>query len=616
MMTPDLLLPGWRFRLGRWLALWSGSALALAAGTAADPAPTKPADLSDPTAVVELSTFHVEGDADTPWLIARIGHTEVLSRCSPDQTATLINRYQRLNAMLAAIYPVALQPEHDVPATLFIDDRNSNPATDKLRREQSGSTVVRAIPGRLTNFHRWDQDSQAIHFVLSEFDDELRPLTLTPAYLRYLLETRTPTLPRWFIEGMVTLRGTIVLPVPPVAEREGLSDVITVRQSWSKFPYDKVTVQPFVWQSYEETRQMLAVFKRVSRSTGRFQLPDSFPFLPLAKLLDTNALSDLSPQEAAIFPYQAALLIRWALDPNQQAQRQVAAPAQPNPAALWQFVADSAGDPASTGRFAAVFGESTAQVEAHLKAYLPFACLDNSTFALHPPDSAAITAPTLKPATSREVSLIKGRFERLETLYIRATLPELTPEYTERARNTLTRKNFEAHPPPAQLAELGLLEADLGNLAAARPLLAEAAQARVVHPRLYFELARIEYAQLLKNKIDWSKPPREIERIEQLLRVGVEQRPALPAAYELLFDLWLQHNRPPTPSEFLLLQRGPQLFPRHFRIIYAAALLQTTHGNATQARRLLDQSLPLFPSGPEHARLLQLQQVLGPVAKN
>lgn len=606
---------GWRSRLGRLLALCGGSALALAAVTAAEPAAKPSADAADPTAVVELAPFHVEGDTDTAWLIARTGSTEVLSRCSPDQTATLINRYQRLNAMLAALYPVALQPEHDVPATLFIDDRNSNPATDKLRRQQSGSTLVRALPGRLANFHRWDQDSQAIHFVLSEFDDELRPLTLTPAYLRYLLETRTPTLPRWFIEGLVTLRETVVLPVPPVAEREGLSDVVTVRQSWSQFPYDQVSVQPFVWQGFEETRQMLALFRRTSRSTGRFQLPESFPFLPLAKLLGTNALSDLTPAEAAIFPYQAALLLRWALDPS-QSKTGNSDPASPRAEALWQFVADCATDPAAAQQVPAALGESPAQVEADLKAYLPFACLESSTFTLRPPASAVATAPALKPATAREVALIKGRYERLETLHIRATLPELTPEFAERTRNTLRRSGAEQELPPAQLAELGLLEVDIGNPAAARPLLTAAARALVVHPRVYLELARLDYEQLRQRPIDWAAPPPEIARIEQLLRTGATQSPALPGTYELLFDLWLLHNRPPTPSEFLLLQRGPQLFPTHFRIIYAAALIQTTHGNVAQARRLLEQSLPLFPTGQEHQRLLQLQQALAPMAKS
>lgn len=601
---------GWRSRLGRLLALWGGSMLALAAGTEADPATKSSADATDPAQVVELAPFHVEGDTDTAWLIARVGHTEVLSRCSPDQTATLINRYQRLNAMLAAIYPPALHPEHDVPAALFIDDRNSNPATDAVRRQKSGTTLVRTLPGRLSNFHRWDQDSQAIHFVLSEFDDELRPLTITTAYLRYLLETRTPTLPRWFIEGLVTLRETVVLPVPPVAEREGISDVVTVRQSWSKFPYDQVTVQPFIWQGHEETGQMLTLFKRTSRSTGRFQLPDSFPFLPLAKLFNTTALSDLTPAEAAIFPYQAALLIRWALDPNQST-----AP-KPTAAALWQFVADHATNPDAARQFSATFGESMAQMETHLKAYLPFACLDSSTFALHPPDSIDLTPPTLKSAAAHEVSLIKGRFERLETIYIRSTLPELTDDFAARARGTLLRTNQADRPPPAQLAELGLLEIDLGNPAAARPLLVEAAQARVVHPRVYLELARLDYEQLRKSKIDWANPPPEVARLEEILRIGAEQRPALPDTYQLLFDLWLQHNRPPTPREFLLLQRGPQLFPRHFRIIYAAALLQTTHGNPGQARQLLTQSLPLFPAGPEHARLVQLQQALDSAGKN
>ncbi len=602
--------PGLKFPTWLLLALLCSLTAAVAAGKSGDPNHPKASLQPDADDVIQLSPYVVEEDASTPWLVARIDGTEILSRCSKALTESLVNRYQRLNGMLALIYPAALQPEHDVPVILFIDEKQTNPLTGRVSQLSSGN--VRSYGSPLPNFYRWDQDSRAIHFIFTESDDGRSPITITPAYLRYLLEIRSPALPRWFIEGLVTLHGTMVFPVPPVAERGTLTDDRTAVQFRPKYPYDKVTVLPFVWQSHEQTKQMHTLFKRTARATGRMQLPDSFPFLPLEKLLTTSSLAELNREEANIFPYQAALLIRWALDPKQQEQRKNQSPASRDLTALWQFVEQSAAEPFSARQFSAAFGESMDEVATRLKGYLPFACLDSGSFLLKPSTSPNdLVNPVLAPATQLEVSLIKGRSERLDALYVLRARPALADEFIQRARVTLNRGRPENQPHPGQLAELGLLEVDRGNDPDARPLLAQAAATRLAHPRVYLELARIEYDQLLKNEIDWSKPPEEIVRIEQLLRTCLEQRPALPGAYELLFDLWLQQNRAPTPEELLLLEKGPRLFSRHFRIIYAAALLQTAHGHKAQARLLIERSLPIFPSGKEHARLLQLQQTIG-----
>ncbi len=607
-MSAPSSLSGLRF-FTLLLAL-SGLLTALPAAERSDAA--KKGDASE---IVELTPYVVEDDGMTPWLFARMGRTEILSRCSRDVTGALIDRYQRLDALLGLIYPTALQPESEVPNALLIDNRPTAFAAQPLPAQRATLRGI-STPAYQANAHRWDHDSQVIRFVLAELDSITAPITITPAYLRTILELRSPALPRWFIEGMVTLHKTLVLPVPSVAERGIYGDYTFAMKPRPKYPNDTVTVRPFVWQSTAETKRMNITFKRAIRATGRMYLPEDFPFLPLPRLLTLHSLDGLSFAEAETFRYQSALLIRWALDPKQQAKRKSDATARPNPQALWQFVADSAVAPFTAGQFSQALGQSLADVDLALRGYLPFACLDSATFTLKPPQTPDTGEPALAMASPLQIAVIKGRFERLETLHAHISDPALAQQFAQQARHTITRSQPRERLHVTQLAELGLLEVDVGNDPVAQPLLTAAAQARVAHPRVYLELARIEYNQLIKAQADWTRSTDETARIEQLLHEGIGQRPALPGAYELLFNLWLHRKHAPTPDDLQLIQQGTRLFSRHFRILYAATLLHSTHGDPAGARLLLEHSLSVFPSGPEQARLLQLKKIIGATAVN
>ncbi|MFZ9683210.1 MAG: hypothetical protein ACO3DQ_08410, partial [Cephaloticoccus sp.] len=70
--------------------------------------------------VVNLPPMLVEDFSGQPWLTADLPNLQVLSRCSQNLTATLIDRQQRLLEMLALIYPAALEPDRPLGGNLRI----------------------------------------------------------------------------------------------------------------------------------------------------------------------------------------------------------------------------------------------------------------------------------------------------------------------------------------------------------------------------------------------------------------------------------------------------------------------------------------------------------------
>jgi len=561
-----------------------------------------------------LPPMIVESYAGQPWSIARLPKAEIISRCPEEQTKNVIDRYQRLLAMLELVYPAHLQPEVDIPTVLIVDDGNSQTSSRQLAdtiEERASGAILASRVNFMTNFHLWDMDAQVIYFLLSGYGTTGTSITLTPAYVRYLLEIRTPTLPRWFIEGTMTLLDNMMLTVPPVNPPR--ISTTTFVQPKPVYPYDTVTALPFIWITPEETKKMHALVKRTARAQGRAFLPPNFPFMPLEKVLTLPSLEGLSTDEIHVFAHESALLIRWLLDPNPQELRlrgQVSNVGKPKAKHLWEFVERSTTTAATSKLFFECFGQTIDDVEERLRAYLPFACLTQSTFKIEPATKPIIHEPKIQTAKALEVALLKGRLERLESNYVRALHKHLAPEYESLAQNTMQRVAIDKATDPHLLAEKGLLEVDIGNEIAARPLLAEVVNRQIKHPRVYFELARIDYAKLREANVESATIANELDAITDILIQGLQQNPPLPTSYALLYEIWLRHNTPLTPAHIALLDEGARRFPRHFRIVYPATLLHLAHGNATEAEALITRSLRFLSRPEERNRFEQLHQMI------
>lgn len=523
--------------------------------------------------------------------------------------------------MLSLILPAAFQTDSDIRTLLVLDDAEFQP---KVSRELSDAIKEYVRTGSrdraisfMPYFHFRDLDSQVIYFVLEEYESKRGDVTLAPGYLRYVLESRNPALPQWFIDGMVALQKTIIMPVPPVGKNLLATD--SYQYVKPAFPYDEVRVSPLVWVSAERTKHMMDEVKSIVRSTNNAYLPDSFPFIPLQTMLQAPRVEVLDEIQRELFPSQAALFIRWALDPQPRelsatndASSRIMATREDRTQALWKFVELSSRQPVTDQLFKQCFGESIKDVETHLRGYLPIACLETSDFKLTQDALPEFHEYKIREATKREIAIRKGRLDRLAFGYVSEFYPELKAPYLAQALRTLDRAYRQGDRDPTLLAEMGLCETDAGRDIIAQPLLQAAVQKQVKHPRVYYELARIEFQRLRSTHPDLSKARQQIDAIEDILIAGLSQSPQLAETYQLLFEIWLRAGGKLTPEKMRYLDEGAMLFPQDFRIVYAATLLQIKEGNLVRAHQIISAALGTFRATPDEAKLVQLQKALAP----
>lgn len=609
-------------------------------------------------AVIELPPYVVEekGEKSPAWRYASVTGLEVISRCSDDVTRQWIDRQHRLHELLALILPREFQGRSDVPThyILFSEDATPEAAREMVTairahetrqnafrtKARSSEVVVEGLPNGgstpvsgdgasvrfLPNFRFWDQDSRAIFFVMNEAVYDPAGITLTPGYVRSLIESRRPALPAWFGEGLVTLYETIRLPVAPVMAplaRPTMSDS-AYQLKYRPDQYDIATFKPFVWVTPQETEQMIRAYA-AQAERGAAGLPDGFPFLPLTTLFSARpALTD----EAArtLWRFEAALFINWALNPSRHllpaadGSDPLDDPKFNGPQALWKFLTHASAGPVTEANFKECFGFGYAEAEGRLLRYLPLAAMTRTLpngmqggYQLALPTPPAPLAVELREATPAEVGRIKGRLDRLEIAYVRelyAAYPDLVAKYVTQARHTLRRAYDRGSRDPLLLAELGLCEIETGTDAAALPFLEAAVAAKIVRPRVYYELARIRYATIRAKNAGEKLSPAEAGDVLQPLTTALRQAPALPEIYELIAEVWLRSAGGLSAAQLAVLDTGVRLFPHTSRLVVATAILHDLHGNRERARALVNQGLSSATAPADRDRLQRLQAAL------
>jgi len=495
--------------------------------------------------------------------------------------------------MLGMILPSGFRPGFDVPMTLVIEDVESEPRDTrklsgalKMRIENAtGDSSVRFMP----NFHFWDEDAEVLYLVIDPYAETTGLVTLAEPYLRFLLDTRNPPLPAWFIDGMLRLLETMVLPVPP-ANRQVTYGSGPLLYFDPKQPFDEVTVLPFIWGNKERTDEIIDMVRREVRTTGQAMPPDSFQLLPLTKILDVTNDGFFTEKERDLASLQTALFLRWIFDPRPKtpaADNNLRAGPKPTAEALWRFLDRVEQTGFSEQVFEECFKWNTAEVDLILRSYLPYACRSQAAFHLSADDVVSpLSELPLHEATVPELVRMKGRLNRLSIRYIRQYYPEMLPAYLEQALRNRRRAQEVDDADPRLLAELGLGEVDAGNDDTAYPLLYAAVQEHAVHPRAYYELSRIEWQRLRQRDPDMKTPGTAVEQLMEYLTLGLRQKPAMHQSYALLFELWLRTKAKLTPAQVAMLGEGVRLFPGQFRVIFAAVLLQAERGDSTVAMHL------------------------------
>jgi hypothetical protein len=209
---------------------------------------------------------------------------------------------------------------------------------------------------------------------------------------------------------------------------------------------------------------------------------------------------------------------------------------------------------------------------------------------------------------------LRGEWERLEIPYVRGKHPQFVGHYTDQARLTLRRAYDRGERDPGLLAARALCELDAANEPEARILLEQAVAARPVRPRVYFELARLRWAELVgQGPGTRLLTPAEIRPIVEPLRTAITQAPPLPEAFMLLADAWLRCAEPPPAAEMSAIAVSARLFVRIPAIGFRVALLQARQGRRAEAAAVIGNALPFVLDADQRRRFEQLESMLATV---
>jgi hypothetical protein len=549
------------------------------------------------------------------WRYAKLPQMEFLSCCDNVTTEQLIGRIHQLNQRLEVFLPAQFRVKLTVPVTYVFYGETQQPVDLKemvaalphpLAPPGAPPVTAEALTVRyLPNFRFWEQDELAVFFVLKDDAVGAGNIYLSPAYIRHVMENRTPALPRWFIDGMMALYQDSSVEVDPIYSgfsRSGGTMSYGPQLSGPKLPSGSALVRLPRWMFGFPTT---VLFNKDRHWKSNLQpLSDLFATppprgdgLPGA---DTNGIDQTVEANRRYIRWwsQSALFIHWALHRGEGDAR----------AAFWKFVEQASVEPVTEKMFEQYFGLNYAETEQALIKYLPAAV--QTAVQLDSHDSSEMPPVDLHIASNAEIGRIKGNLERLEIAYVRAKYPELTPKYLAQARHTLRQAYDHGARDPGLLESLGLCECDAGNDPAALPFLEAAVQAGAERPRVFYELARIKYQSLVAANSAAKFSSRQTSGLLELLFSARMQSPPLPQVYELIAGVWLQSTLSPTRDNLAVLDEGLRLYPENLRLIYFTAVLNASHGFSDQAVALINLGLKLAPEGPDRTRLLKLQSAM------
>lgn len=530
------------------------------------PPPVLPRQPVEPERIIQLPPMIIsETSKASPWLYVATEDTEYLSRCSQATTRAFVTAQLEIRQILQLFIPADFFAKSAVPAVSILapldtnlrgDDavgremlRNGNqpprPATpnnrNKNQRQRKGSAPegFRFLP----NLRLDDRDMLAVFSYINERTFRAENVMAAPEYISARLASRTPTLPAWLLEGVTRLYPQ------------------------GNFRRQPLTIQPVRWLSAEDTAglQRDPESRRVMLSAH-----DLFSIDALA------APENQHPTRVAAWQSQAALFVRWALDPAHA----------PAAEALWTLARRVSHEPPTEALFLQCFGFGYADLQERLSDYLPIAV--RQPVRLPTVKLPALPRLQIKPATPEQIARLRGEWERLEIPFVRARHPEFLPRYIDQARATLRRGVDRGDQDPRLYAALGLCELDAGDPAAARPYLEKAAAAQVIRPRVYYELARLRWLDLLRDVPEnGGFTVAELQPILEPLRVAATLSPPLPEVYILMADAWLRCRDRVRSTDLPGLVAATPLFRRIPGVAYRVALLQLREGQQTEASELL-----------------------------
>lgn len=522
-------------------------------------------------AAVALPPFIVEeATKGPPWRYGEAMGFEILSRCDDSMTRRVVEAHHHLHGLLAEILPPQLQLKLTLPPALILYDEELQPASSKevvaqlLRRAPlptddpmpsfGGGRGSRGLqtpsPSRrytfLPNLRLWDRDAMTIFMIVRREGFDPDRLALTHDYVSFLVKSRLPSLPPWFVHGFLALYQQMT--------HEGM----------------QLTLGPLTWISETHTHAL------------KKDLKTAPPVLPVDEFLAFRmpARDPLATYEPiAAWQAQALLFVRWGLDSGGPARR----------AALWDFVERSATNGSTEEVFRACFGLDFAAAQAEMAAYLPRAVRRTINFRL-PRGAPKLPPFAMRNASDGQIARLKGDWERMEIAYVKTHHPQLADKYLEQARRTLRRGYDRDERDPQLLAAMGLCESDAGNPTGARELFEAAVRIGPIRPRANYELARLRLTEFRAQPAGPEGRLSVTQAAEVLapLFAARAQQPPLPEVYALIGDVWAEVAAKPNRGHLAVLDEGVRFFPRRADLVLRAAELYLREGFRAEASNYID----------------------------
>ena len=478
---------------------------------------------------------------------------EVITYCNRDPTNSFVGNIASQLSILHKIAPAAFEAPPSVPTALILMDETQQLSISQDMRQamaarpdnpHRGSAGLSTDSNSFPQLRLYDSESTAINLVLMNYRPE-QGLIIEPDYIEYLMSTRVPRLPAWYVEAMTELYRNADF---------GANSVTISQDNRTFFGTTSITFSPVTWISDEETH---ALRKDPTRSRA---------FLPMSVILQTrpgsSGLNEETRNRVKLWHSQSCLFLQWVLDDRSGARI----------AALKKYLDFGDHGQRSEKRFRECFGCGFGQIEVRLREFLPKAINESITWYSDPSDIEV----TLRDATPAEYARIWGNWELMEIQFVNAQDPLLVFPYVDQAEHTLKGAYKKGERDPGFLAILGLYDVDMKKPEQARPILESAAAARAAYPRVYTELARIRIKEALakpegpNGKLGKGQRDSIFNPLREALRLSPPQSDAY-----LLYALTLANSsETPTPGDLAKLDEGRRYFPDEAELASLVASLK------------------------------------------
>ena len=507
------------------------------------------------------------------WHYVSLPDFELITTGSSATARDFAVTYYRQEQLVRHLVPDKYLWKSSVPTMhILVDESRAKRVTDEAIREffenskgapNSEESVNKFLPNlRLQDvdsnivFIQHDSRGQAGSFNLMDLYFGHSPsrsgginFAFTTSRIAFLLERRTPTLPAWFIVGMVGL------------------------YQQSGFTQEDIHVSATRWGSPAEADALRSDPLR-PRAT-----------VPLRRFL-SGPPSAKPGNEATrkLWREYATLFVHWAMFADEQAHRD----------GLWEFIDRLEREPLSESLFTECFGLGYTDARNLISDYLPIAV--QVSHDIDPGRLASLPTLRVRDASSVDVARIRGEWERLEVEFVREHHPDLVDAYLDHARRNMEARERNLGADPDVLGARGLLEYDAGNTDLARSKLEAAIAAGASRPSIAQRLAQLRFDEARhRTPADQKLSPADTGLVLAPLEIALSRKPALAENYTLLADLWLNSEMSPTQRDLEVLEDGINLFSSNTAVVGRVALVYAVSGE-------VDQAISLVELGMEHAR--------------